>query len=138
MSQYDVQIIKLKKQIINLKGKEKSCRKKIEDYEIRLSKLKRSLDEASNNFTVFDDLNKSMTNLTQLRFVTSWVESRAQANKAEKNKTLYNIEKTYDSVRKDINSFNRQLEDIISNKKRLEVRLKELEKKKNIEENAGR
>ncbi|WP_297126421.1 hypothetical protein [uncultured Eubacterium sp.] len=81
----------------------------------KLNKLKQSLDNALNNYQVFDKINSSLESLTELRFVKTWVNSRSELNSSNKRKVALDMDNSYQEQRRVVTNSYKTLDEL-SNK----------------------
>lgn len=132
-SQTDYEIKKVKNQLIECHKKEKEYSSKISECEEKLSKLKKSLDRTADNFSVFDKLNNSFRNTTELRCVTTWIESRANKNYAEKRNASFDMDSSYNEQKRENELYRQKLDNCYALETRLRKKLKLLEEQKKKE-----
>lgn len=130
MDQLDIDIRKLKKQISKIRKKESEYKDNIDSAEEKMIKLQRSLSKAAGNFSEFDRLNASFKSLTQLRFVNTWIDARAEQSKSEIRKAYVQMDAASNAQREYIKGIRMRLDNIEGERKKLEIKLKYLEDKK--------
>lgn len=97
------------------------CKLKLENRNVllktmkKLNKLKQSLDNALNNYQVFDKINSSLESLTELRFVKTWVNSRSELNFSNKRKVALDMDNSYQEQRRVVTNSYKTLDEL-SNK----------------------
>ncbi len=97
------------------------CKLKLENRNVllktmkKLNKLKQSLDNALNNYQVFDKINSSLESLTELRFVKTWVNSRSELNSSNKRKVALDMDNSYQEQRRVVTNSYKTLDEL-SNK----------------------
>lgn len=134
-NQLDNEIRKVKNLISKCEKDEKKYEDKVFESEEKLRKLTSSLDKVNNTFYKFDMLNRSFKELTENRFVISWVESRESINLSEKNDANKDMDASYNEQLKEQNSYRDKLEDCRILKNSLNKKLKILEERKKQETN---
>ncbi len=132
-SQLDYEIKKVKNQLIECQRKERNYSGKISECEEKLSKLKKSLDKTADNFSAFEKLNNSFRNTTELRCVTTWIESHANKINAEKRAALFDMDSSYNEQKREKEMYCQKLDDCYALETRLRKRLKLLEQQKKRE-----
>ena len=127
LTQTEIDIKKIKKQIKEIRDKEKRKKKEIEDNEAKLICLKKVLDIAVSNFSSFDKLNNSLKNLTQLRFVNSWADSRAAKTSSAKHDSFMQMDNSYKEQQNVIIKNKQSIEELEMKRAVLESKLRQLE-----------
>lgn len=127
MTQTELAIKKIKKQISEIKILERKEKQKLEDNELKLSKLKNTLDKMVGSFNAFDNVNSELQLATQLRCINSWVESRAQKNVSAKRKSYNDMDDSYREQTKTVKRNEAELEELRTRRQKLEVELSQLE-----------
>lgn len=100
----------------------------IEENEYKLDNLKRSLDNAMNNYRIFDKTNEAFENLSELRFVKTWVEARKEQNASNKRKAFTNMDDSYMAQKRVVSASYQKLDELTDKEARYKKELLRLKR----------
>ncbi|MBE6801986.1 MAG: V-type ATPase 116kDa subunit family protein [Ruminococcaceae bacterium] len=126
--QIEIEIRRMERKLSNVREQIRKQKNTIEDNEYKLDKLKRSLDKTMDNYRIFDRTNESFENLSELRFIKTWVEARKEKNASDKRKATAKMDESYREQKKVVNASYQKLDDLEETKARYERELKRLKR----------
>ena len=130
----DLRLEKLNLKLDHVKQKEEHVKMEIEENEYRLQKLKNCFSKSIEKFDDFEHVNRSLCNLSQLKFVKSWIARREENNLHERNKIMQDMDVSCDELHKQIITLQQDLENYNKEKFMLLKEIDELKKEKSMNE----
>lgn len=130
----DLRLEKLNLKLDHVKQNEEHVKTEIEENEYRLQKLKNCFSKSIEKFDDFEHVNRSLRNLSQLKFVKSWIARREENNLHERNKILQDMDVSCDELHKQILALRQDLESYNKEKFMLLKEIEELKKAKSMKE----
>lgn len=126
--QIEIEIRRMERKLSNVREQIRKQKNTIEDNEYKLDKLKRSLDKTMDNYRIFDRTNESFENLSELRFIKTWVEARKEKNASDKRKATAKMDESYREQKKVVNASYQKLDVLEETKARYERELTRLKR----------
>ena len=134
VAEINLRLEKLNLKLDHVNQKEEHVKTEIEENEYKLQKLKKCFSQSIEKFDDFEHMNRSLYNLSQLKFVKSWIARREENNLHERNKIMQDMDVSCDELYKQIIALQQDLEDYNKEKFMLLKEIDKLKKEKSMKE----
>ena len=134
VAEINLRLEKLNLKLDHVNQKEEHVKTEIEENEYKLQKLKKCFSQSIEKFDDFEHVNRSLCNLSQLKFVKSWIARREENNLHERNKIMQDMDVSCDELYKQIIALQQDLEDYNKEKFMLLKEIDKLKKEKSMKE----